>query len=203
MENFDLLKKIINKVGIKFISKKLGVNVGTIKRWIELKNVPNYYKIDLMELNDITIDYSVLNAKEKDQFFTCNETAKKCFSIFLEKMNELNIDISEYTFVEPSVGSGSFYSLFPKDNRIGIDIESSINEVIISDYLKWSPDESKKYIVLGNPPFGLRGNMALRFLNHSNYADFVAFILPQIFESDGKGSCKKRVKGFDDISVLY
>ncbi len=44
--------------------------------------------------------------------------------------------------------------------------------------------------------------MALRFINHSSdfgdgsYADFVAFILPPLFESDGKGSPKKRVKDF-------
>ena len=54
--------------------------------------------------------------------------------------------------------------------------------------------EEKKYIVFGNPPFGLRGQLALKFINHSsNFADYVCFILPQLFESDGKGVPRKRV----------
>lgn len=55
----------------------------------------------------------------------------------------------------------------------------------------------KKYVVIGNPPFGLRGHLALQFINHSyKFADMVAFILPQLFESDGKGSTMKRVFGY-------
>ena len=42
--------------------------------------------------------------------------------------------------------------------------------------------------------FGLRGNLALRFINHaSTFSDYVCFILPQLFESDGKGVPRKRV----------
>jgi len=52
---------------------------------------------------------------------------------------------------------------------------------------------------MGNPPFGLRGHLALRFINHSEFADYVCFILPQLFESDGKGVPRKRVKGFNLI----
>ena len=44
------------------------------------------------------------------------------------------------------------------------------------------PDKKGKYIVIGNPPFGLRGNLALRFMNHSyDFADVIAFILPRIY----------------------
>jgi len=57
-----------------------------------------------------------------------------------------------------------------------------------------------RYIVFGNPPFGLRGHMALKFINHSgNFAEYVCFILPQLFESDGKGVPRKRVKGMNLI----
>ena len=59
------------------------------------------------------------------------------------------------------------------------------------------PPSDGKYIVFGNPPFGLRGHMALKFINHSyDFADYVCFILPQLFESDGKGVPRKRVKGY-------
>jgi hypothetical protein len=65
-----------------------------------------------------------------------------------------------------------------------------------NDYLLWEPEnKTKKYIVFGNPPFGLRGHLALKFINHSyDFADYVCFILPQLFNSNGKGSPRKRVK---------
>ena len=40
-------------------------------------------------------------------------------------------------------------------------------------------------------------------LNHSNkFSDYVCFILPQLFESDGKGVPRKRVKGFNLLHFL-
>lgn len=58
----------------------------------------------------------------------------------------------------------------------------------------------KNYIVFGNPPFGLRGQLALQFINHSSsFADFVAFILPQLFISDGKGVPRKRILNYNLI----
>ena len=41
------------------------------------------------------------------------------------------------------------------------------------------PEKINKYVVIGNPPFGLRGQLALKFINHSyDFADYVCFILP-------------------------
>jgi hypothetical protein len=204
-DTFIKKENVVNKLdkkiteAIRTISEHINVNVGTTKRWIELKNVPGYYSIDLRNLLGIEIDYSELSAKDKDQFFTNVETAKLCYEIFNNKLAELGIDTNEYTYIEPSAGNGSFYNLFPEDRRIGIDIESKIENVIKQDYLTWKPEVDGKYLVVGNPPFGLRSNLALRFLNNSNYAEFVGFILPQIFESDGKGSTKSRVEGLNLI----
>ncbi len=42
--------------------------------------------------------------------------------------------------------------------------------------------ESNNTVVVGNPPFGKRGNLAVAFFNHSSYfAETVAFIVPVIF----------------------
>jgi hypothetical protein len=42
--------------------------------------------------------------------------------------------------------------------------------------------------------------LALKFINHSyKFADYVCFILPQLFESDGKGVPRKRVIGYNLI----
>lgn len=139
-----------------------------------------------------------------DQFYTKPEIAKECFDKFKTIAKDLGVDLSKYTFIEPSAGCGCFSQLLPKKKRILIDIEPKKikgikNEGIIkADYLKWHPSKlSKKYIVIGNPPFGVRGKMALNFINKSYpYADMVAFILPQLFNSDGKGVAGKRVQGY-------
>ena len=128
-----------------------------------------------------------------DQYFTSNELVKKCWESFILKMDELGINISNYTFIEPSAGNGAFLSVLPP-KTIAIDIEPLKKNIIKQDYLKWKNDYKKKYIVFGNPPFGMRGKLALEFINHSKFADFVCFILPKSFNSDGKGNCKNRVK---------
>lgn len=109
----------------------------------------------------------------------------------------VKINVEDYVFIEPSAGDGSFLDILPRGS-IGLDIEPRKEGIQTQDYLSWKPtDSTQKYIVFGNPPFGLRGHLALNFINHSyNFADYVCFILPQLFESDGKGSPRKRVKGF-------
>ena len=191
-------KEFVNRSrGLGLVAKHINVSPGTIKRWIELKDVPRYYIFDLYNLLGVEIDYKKFTVKDKDQFFTSKSSAQKCYNIFNTVIKNFGANPDEYTYVEPSVGNGNFYNLFPEDRRIGIDIESELENAVICDYLKWKPETDKKYLVLGNPPFGLRSNLALRFLNHSNYADFVGFILPQIFDSEGKGSTKNRVMGLN------
>jgi hypothetical protein len=189
-------KKLQNQAIVE-ISEELSVAKGTVVRWIELKNVPPQYSFDIMKMNGETIDYSKFSDTEKDQFFTPNNTVQICYDIFKDKMDELEEDISEYTFVEPSAGAGAFLKVLPKDT-IALDIEPQGDTIQRADYLDWTPPEDGKYIVFGNPPFGLRGNLALRFIRQSEkFADFVCFILPQLFESDGKGSPRKRIKDYN------
>lgn len=180
------------------ISKTLNLARGTITRWLLLENVPDAYTFDLMKIAGMEIDYSKFDFKQKDQFFTAPDTAKKCYNIFLEKMKELSVDISQYVFIEPSAGSGVFLDVLPKEKTLAFDIEPRHRSVQKCDFLTYLPEDDKKYIVFGNPPFGLRGHLALSFVNHSGkFADFVCFILPQLFESDGKGSPRKRVKDYN------
>ena len=181
------------------ISASLGVNKGTIKRWELLKEVPPQYYFDLCRLDGIDVDYTQYSDKEKDQFFTNKDTARYCYNKCHQILSQWGVDLSDYTYIEPSAGDGSFYSLFPEDRRIGIDIEPRCADVIQSDFLLWKPVTIKN-ICLGNPPFGLRGNLALKFINHAaTFSDFVCFIVPQLFDSEGKGSCKGRVKGLNLI----
>lgn len=201
-----LLDKLLKTNSIKTIAGKLNLSPGTLTRWIELKDIPQSYEFDLLKLSNIKIDYSKYSSKQKDQFFTPVDTAKLCFDIFCEEIKKYNEDEKEFTYIEPSAGEGSFLKVLPKDRTIGLDIDPKIEHIQQQDYLEWKPSKSKlpfdsKYVIFGNPPFGLRGHLALRFINHSfDFADYVCFILPQLFESDGKGVPRKRVKGYN---LLY
>lgn len=199
IDPLQLLNTILETESYSFIAKKLNVALGTVKRWSELKSVPKSYTFDLMKLAHISIDYSLFSFKEKDQFFTPKESAKYCYTIFLKILKDYGDSEADYTYIEPSAGNGNFLKILPSNRRIGLDIEPRNAEIEKRDYLEWSPSEDKKYIVIGNPPFGLRGQLALKFINHSIFADYVCFILPQLFESDGKGVPRKRVEGFNLI----
>lgn len=128
-----------------------------------------------------------------DEYFTKPEIAKMLF----EKTKKIIVkyeNLDKYTWLEPSVGDGCFYSLLP-EKKIGIDINASKFDILQGDYLQFElPQEP--LIVIGNPPFGHRGVLALEFIKHSKNADFVCFILPMFFQSLGKGSVRYRVKDF-------
>jgi hypothetical protein len=197
---YDFFVNLTEKYSIEHIQKELDVNKNTINRWIKQKKVPKQYFFDLCRIDDIPVDYNKFSEKEKDQFYTNVEDAKKCILISKKIIEKFGDDFESYNFIEPSAGDGSFYNLLPEHKVTGIDIEPKINTIIEADFLKWNP-KTENNITIGNPPFGLRGNLALKFINHaSQFSDYVCFILPQIFESNGKGSCKKRVK---NLNLIY
>ena len=192
----SLLQILIQKHGLKSLSTTLNLAPGTITRWIELNDIPKSYEFDLLKLSNIQIDYSKYPSKQKDQFFTPMNTAALCYDLFCNEIKKYNENPTHFRYIEPSAGDGSFLSTLPK-NTIAMDIEPKHPSIVKQDYLDWKPDTADKFVVFGNPPFGLRGHMALKFINHSyEFADYVCFILPQLFESDGKGVPRKRVKGF-------
>lgn len=201
--NVDLLvilKKLLEKYSIKNLAESLNLAPGTLTRWMELKDIPKSYEFDLLKLSGIKIDYSKYSSKQKDQFFTPVKTAQYCFELFCEEIKKFNENESEFQFIEPSAGDNSFIKILPNDRTIALDIEPKHENIIEKDYLDWKPDSDGRYAVFGNPPFGLRGHTALKFINHSfEFAEYVCFILPQLFESDGKGVPRKRVKGFNLI----
>ena len=133
-----------------------------------------------------------------DKFYTYPFHAKYCYQSLLKIAKQYKINLKEYTFLEPSAGDGAFYDLLPKNNRIGIDLEPGREDILKGDFFDWKPKKDKKYITIGNPPFGLRSWLALAFINRaSQFSDLVGFILPMYFDSDGKGSAKSRVEGLN------
>ncbi|MCA6450673.1 MAG: hypothetical protein IM587_10770, partial [Chitinophagaceae bacterium] len=135
-----------------------------------------------------------------DQHNTPSSVSKYCWESFQKVLKAEKKKIDSYKIIEPSAGTGSFYDLLPVKNRIGIDIErfnGYHKEYIQADFLTWNPTQKdQKYLAIGNPPFGYRGWLALSFLNHAaEFCDYVGFILPMSFQSEGKGSPKYRVPG--------
>ena len=195
MNLYDLYLSAVSKAGKNNVIKDLNVAPGTAKRWEDKKEVPPQYYFDLMRLCDLPIDYSSFTPREKDQFFTNADIAENCMSILYNILEQNGCSIDDYIFLEPSAGDGAFLPYLP-ENYLAFDVEPKNDKVLTQDFFTWQPEKDKKYIVIGNPPFGLRGQQALKFINKAlTFADFCAFILPPLFDSDGRGTPKKRIDG--------
>lgn len=199
MTSLSIYKELRLQHSLKQIADALFLHTGTLKRWEEKGQIPNEYLYDLNFLLGNKYDLKKQGFRSHNEFFTKKEVAKHCFNVFMEFCEFHKINVKDYVFIEPSCGDLSFYDLMPKNARIGIDLEYKNDEILRQNFLSFIPQKTeKKFIVLGNPPFGLRGNLALRFIKHaSKFADFIAFILPPLFNSDGKGSPKKRISDYE------
>ena len=169
----------------------------TVLRQMKLFEDSEFQNIGFKYVNGNTMKANLDNLL--DQYFTKDFIAKNLYKKAQSLISKYEKNINEFHWIEPSAGDGVFFKLLPKNKRLGIDINPLNNEIIKQDYLKYDLPKNKKNIVIGNPPFGHRGVMALNFINHSQNADYVCFILPMFFDSKGKGSVKYRVKGFNLI----
>lgn len=115
-----------------------------------------------------------------EQYFTKDSLVKKCIDFTNSCFPIGNIDL----IIEPSAGAGAFLSQLPSSKTIGLDISPLLPQIIKADYFDWQPPRNKgSVLVIGNPPFGQRGSLAMRFLIKSfRFADCVAFILPRSFK---------------------
>ena len=199
MNLYELYMEAVAKSGKSNVIKDLNVAPGTAKRWEDKKEVPSQYYFDLMRICEKPVNYSAFTPREKDQFFTNADIAENCVSVLYNIMEQNGYSVEDYIFLEPSAGDGAFLPFLPKDT-LAFDVEPKHERVLEQDFFTWKPDDGKKYIVIGNPPFGLRGQQALKFINKAlSFADFCAFILPPLFDSDGRGTPKKRIEG----SLIY
>lgn len=117
----------------------------------------------------------ILIAKiQNDKYYTSPELAKYC----VEKTKEIigSENITEY--IEPSAGAGVFLDYLDKP-YLAYDIEPEDDRIIKQDYLTLSLDYKKGRCVIGNPPFGTRNSLAVKFYKKSvQLCDYISFILP-------------------------
>lgn len=139
-----------------------------------------------------------------DKFYTPPDTVNQLLTI-VDNMQALD---SFKTIIEPSAGDGAIlkplrallagrdytgsllaYDLLPDDASIvrrnwlepkdenGMDDDSIYDDGFEKQYMYDSPS-----LVIGNPPFGKNGSLALKFINESAcFADLIAFIVPLSF----------------------
>lgn len=137
--------------------------------------------------------YAISKKLPEDTYYTDRKVATHCINVFWEVCNKYGLDFKNHTFIEPSAGEGCFYDLLP-DHKVGLDILPRNTLIKKADFLSWYPAGKDQYVVIGNPPFGVRGAIALAFIKRAFlFADAVAFILPMSFYSNGKGSNMKRI----------
>lgn len=134
----------------------------------------------------------VNTAVQLDQFFTKPRVAEKCWHALQPVLAALTgKSAGDLYFIEPSAGDGNFYDLLPagskgRAQRLGIDITPRRAAFIGADFLtmplpklRHAPADT---VIIGNPPFGKRGETAVRFFNRgSDLAHTIAFIVPVIF----------------------
>ena len=114
-----------------------------------------------------------------DQFYTNPDVAVRCY----HKLASV-VDMNQYDIhLEPSAGSGSFFTLMDHNKRVGIDKDPKTKEVTRMDFFDYQPVAGNRYMVVGNPPFGKISSLAIQFFNKSaEFAGCIAFIIPRTFK---------------------
>jgi len=114
------------------------------------------------------------NKIDLDKYYTPIETAKYCIDKTYEIIGETNIS----EVIEPSAGDGSFSLQIPT-TCWSYDIEPEHPSIVKQDYLELDVDYLYGRLIIGNPPFGSKMNLAQKFYKKSiELGDYISFILP-------------------------
>ena len=115
-----------------------------------------------------------------DKYYTSPELAEYC----VKKAKEIIGDENITEYLEPSAGSGVFLDFLDKP-YLAYDIEPEDERVNKQDYLSLNLEYKKGRCVIGNPPFGSRGNLITSFYKKSiQLGDYISFILPYSLTSN-------------------
>lgn len=117
-----------------------------------------------------------------DKYYTKPIIAQQCTDIF---RRSININKDKDIIIEPSAGNGAFIPYIQKicKHPIFLDISPEHQLIKKADYLKMNFSRYKnKIYVLGNPPFGFKSSLAIKFIRKScQFCDAFGFILPRSF----------------------
>ena len=116
--------------------------------------------------------------KNLDKFYTEKDVALKCLDVVKPYLKGVDL------IVEPSAGSGVFVEAIKDHLNIKVkayDIAPEHVDIVEQDYLELGTDEFNglNVAVIGNPPFGSRNSMSVKFFKKSiKFANVIGFVLP-------------------------
>jgi len=124
------------------------------------------------------------SSKALDRYFTQPKVSRECIDLIRDLYPTVQ------NFIEPSAGGGAFLDPLRENGcrAVGFDIDPKRPDIHRADFLSLSAQEvlttagmsPPSTVVIGNPPFGYRGDLALQFLDKSlSLGCVVAFILPR------------------------
>lgn len=121
-----------------------------------------------------------------DKYYTKEIIAFECCRIYGKVVK---IDGYNDLIIEPSAGNGSFIIPIKRfcNNYIFLDIKPDYRHIIKQDFLdfKLKSNNYRKIHIIGNPPFGFKSTMAIKFIKKScKICDYFGFILPLSFNND-------------------
>lgn len=109
---------------------------------------------------------------QNDKYYTSIELSKYCIDKTFELIGEENIT----DIVEPSAGDGSFSNQL---KCTAYDIEPEHKDIIQQDFLKLELPYKKGRLIIGNPPYGPKMHLVVKFFKKSvELSDYISFILP-------------------------
>jgi hypothetical protein len=109
---------------------------------------------------------------QNDKYYTSVKLSKYCIDKTFEIIGEKNIS----DIIEPSAGDGSFSNQL---KCVAYDIEPEYNNIIKQDFLKLNLPYKKGRLIIGNPPYGSKMQLVIKFFKKSIIlGDYISFILP-------------------------
>lgn len=146
----------------------------------------------------------IVSKIENDKYYTPLSLANYCISKTYSIIGEQNISEA----IEPSAGNGSFSNQLV--NCIAYDIEPEHKNILKQDFLTLDINYLKDRLIIGNPPFGTRGILAIKFFKKAiQLCDYVSFILPisqykntqKMYEFDLIYSEDLGIRKYSDIDI--
>lgn len=120
-----------------------------------------------------------------DKYYTNPDIAEYCIKIFSDY---IDINKNKDIIIEPSAGNGSFIPAIQKicNRHIFIDIAPEHPLIKKGNYLNMQiKDTNHNIYVIGNPPFGFKSSLAIKFIKKScKFCNAFGFILPKSFANE-------------------
>ena len=92
MELLDILENnLLKKYSYNDIAKNINISIGTIKRWVLLRNVPNAYRFELMNIANMIIKKKINSSLHTNAPHTALIYGKKESKITENKKQNIHI----------------------------------------------------------------------------------------------------------------